>query len=158
MVGVVWGCLFNSGNEILVEVSLVNVVSIVVMIQGLVGLEGGVGVNYDVDMGSMFGVVVGEDGLEMGNFIFIGGLDVMKLGVVDVGGISGVVVVVGDDIVIYISGVVSLCFEVNIGNRVVCVDVDDLVVNKEFNVFLVFNEVFMYVFVGNIYCCLCQLR
>lgn len=114
--------------------------------------------NHDVDMGSTSGVMAGEDGLETGNSILIGGLDATKPGVVDVGGISGVAVAAGDDTAIHTSGVASPRLEVNIGNRVACVDVDDLVVDKELNAFLVLNEVFTHVFAGNIYCCSCQLR
>lgn len=87
-VGGVGLVLFDGGDEVLVEEELADPVGVrgVDAAEGVVGEDlGFVGrVGEDVDVGSAAGVVAGEDGVELGDAVFVGFLDTAEEGFVEV--------------------------------------------------------------------------
>lgn len=140
-VGVVGGEGLDGGDEVLVEEGLADVGSGDLVAEGAVGVEGGVVVDHQVDVGGTGGVVAGEDGLELGNTILIGGLDAAEPGLVDVGLVGGVTVTAGDDAGVDTGGVAVPHLKVDIGDRLASVDVDDLVVEDNVDTLLVLDDV-----------------
>jgi hypothetical protein len=138
-------------DEILVKEGLSDVASIVVSAESLVGLESGVGVGHDVDVGGSAGVVTGEDGLELGNTITVGLLDASEPGVVDVGLVRAITVAACDNTGVNTSGIAVPHLQVQIRNRLASLDINDLVVKDQVNSLLVLDEVLTDVLASDVY-------
>lgn len=102
--------------------------------------------NHDVDMRGSAGVVAGEDGLELRDAIRVGALNSAKPGVVDVCVVGAVTVAACDDARIDTRGVAVPHLEVDVGDWVAGLNVNDLVVEDNAEALLFFNNVLADVF------------
>lgn len=118
--------------------------------EGPVGVDSGVGVDDDVNVRGARGVVPWEDGLELCNAVRVGLLDAAQEGLVDVGGIARVAVALCDDAGVDASGVGVPHLEVDVGDRLAGVDIDDLVVENGVDAVLVLADVAADVLASNI--------
>jgi hypothetical protein len=125
--------------------------SIVVAAQSVIGQEGSVGVSHDMDVSRSAGVMAREDGLELRNTITVCLLDSAKPGLVDVGLVGAVAITICDDTGVNTGGVAVPHLEVDIGNRVASLDVDDLVVEDDVESALLFDDVLSDVLTSNVY-------
>jgi hypothetical protein len=140
-VGVVGGSKLNGRDEILVEESLADVAGDDVVAEGTVAVLGGVLVDHQVDVGGTGGVVTGEGGLELSDTVGVGLLDTTEEGVVNVGLIGGVTVARGNDTGVDTGGVAVPHLEVDVGDGLAGVDINDLVVNDGVNTLLVLADI-----------------
>ena len=133
----------DSSNERVIEESLSNVGSKVVLTYGTVGVDGGVGVDQDVDVGSTSGVVTGEDAVELSNTVFVGKLDAAQPGSVktSLGSL---------DAGVNSSGIAVPDLNIDIGHGVASVNIDHLVIKGDRNTGLVLDDILADVLASNI--------
>lgn len=106
--------------------------------------------NHDVDVCGSAGVVAREDGLELGDAIRVGSLDSSKPGVVDVCVIRAIAVAARDDARVDTCGVAVPHLEVDVGDWVAGLNVDDLVVEDNTETLLFFHNVLADIFSSHI--------
>lgn len=123
------GDLIGRVDEILVEECLANVAGGDLVAQSSVRVYGGVGVDQDMDVGGTADVVAGEGGLELGNTIGVGRPDTAQEGLVEVARVGAVSISESRDTRVHAGGVAMPHLEVDVGDRLTGVDVDDLVVD-----------------------------
>ncbi|KAI6770948.1 hypothetical protein HG531_009803 [Fusarium graminearum] len=133
---------FDLRDEILVEEGLSDMAGIVVAAESVVGEKSGVGVNHDVDVSRSAGVVTREDGLKLSNTVTVGLLDSAEPGLVDVCFVRVVAVAVCNDAGVNTSGVAVPHLEVDVGDGIAGLDIDDLVVEDNVESILLLDDVF----------------
>ncbi len=151
LVGAVGGHSLNGGDQGLVEEALTYVAGGDRVAQGSVGKDGGVGVDHQVDVGGAGGVMAGEDGLELHNTVAVAQLDTAEPGVVDVGLIRRVTVTGSNNTGVDTGGVAVPHLQVDVGDGVAGVDVNDLVVNDGIDTTLFLDDVASDVLATNVY-------
>lgn len=104
--------------------------------QGSVGVHGGVGVDQDVDVGGTAGVVAGEEGLELCDTVRVRRPNSAQEGLVEVACVAAVAVSGSSDTRVHAGGVAVPHLEVDIGDGVTGLDIDDLVVNQRVDTLL----------------------
>ena len=110
--------------------------------QGVVGVDSGIErVRHDVDMGGAAGVVAREQGIELDDTVLVGLGDAAEEGLVDVGRIVGVAIAAGNDTRVNTSRVAVPELEVDLGDGLAGVDVDDLDVKVQRHSLLVLGDV-----------------
>lgn len=140
-VGVVGGEGLDGRDKVLVEEGLADVGGGDNVAEGVVGVESSILVDHQVDVGGAGGVVAGEDGLELGDTVGVGLLDTAEPGLVDVGLVGGVTVAGGDDAGVDTGGVAVPHLEVDVGDGLASVNVDDLVVKDDVDTLLLLDDV-----------------
>jgi hypothetical protein len=140
----------NGRDQVLVEKALTDVAGRNVVAQGSVAVDGGVGVNQQVDVSGAGGVVAREDGLELDNTVGVSLLDTAEESLVDVGLIGGVAVAGSDDTGVNTGRVAVPHLEVDVRDRLAGIDVDDLVVDDGVDTSLVLSDVAADVLATNI--------
>lgn len=125
--------------------------SIVVGSESLVSQECSVGMNHDVDMSGSAGVVTREDGLELSNTIRVGLLDSSKPSLVNVRFVGLVAVTARYNTGVNTGRVAVPHLEVDIGDGITSLDVDDLIVEDDVEALLVFDKVLTDILAGDIY-------
>lgn len=119
-----------------------DMAGIVVAAESVVGEKSGVGVNHDVDVSRSAGVVTREDGLKLSNTVAVGLLDSAEPGLVDVCFVRVVAVAVCNDAGVNTSGVAVPHLEVDVGDGIAGLDIDDLVVEDNVESILLLDDVF----------------
>lgn len=110
--------------------------------QGVVGVDSGIErVRHDVDMGSAAGVVTRECGVELYDTVLVSLGNAAEEGLVEVGFIAGVAIAAGNDARVNTSRVAVPELEVNLGNRLAGVDVDNLDVKVQRHSLLILGNV-----------------
>lgn len=150
-VGVIWLERLDGVNEVLVKEGLTDVAGPDGVANGVVGEDGRVGrVDEDVDVVGTREVVTGEDGLELRDAVLVRLLDAAEPGRVNVVDVGLVAVAAGYDAGVYTRGVAVPHFDVDVGDGLARVDVDDLVVEDCVDAGLLLDDVLADVFTTNI--------
>lgn len=141
LVGVVRGGSLNGRDQGLVEEALTDVAGGDLVAQGSVGIDGGVGMNHQVDVSGTGGVMTGEDGLELHNTVAVAHLYTAEPGIVKIGLIRRVTVTRSNNTRVDTGSVAVPHLQVDVGDGVAGLDVNDLVVNDDINTGLVLDHV-----------------
>lgn len=132
---------FDLVAEVLVKVGLTDVAGRDIVAQRAVGQRLSVRVNKEVVVDGASNVVPWVDTLESSNTVSISLLDAAEESCIDVGQIRRVAIALGDYTRVYTRGVAVPELEVNAGNRLAGVDVDDLVVQDDRNSTLAIGDI-----------------
>lgn len=143
--------MFDFVDEILIEVSLVNVVSCYIVFKSVVGERFSICVNEKVVVDSLFGVMFGEDGFELSNFVGVGFLNIVVKCCINVGQIRSVIVFLGDNVGVDVCGIVVLQFEVDVGDGIVGIDINYLVIQNERYFWFIICNIRMNEFIFDVY-------